>query len=186
MSLKEFNLATWNVNSLRVRLPHLEAWLAATGIDALGIQETKLRDEEFPHADVGRLGLQGFWHGQRTYNGVALLARSGVEDVVRGMPGFEDEQARVIAGTVAGRAGDRRLRAEWPERRLGQVRLQAALAGGPGRLPKREALARYERLAVIGDFQHRPGGPRRARSGRLGWSGAGKSRRAGRARADHR
>lgn len=102
MSTKPFHLATWNVNSLRVRLPHLEAWLASAHIDALALQETKLRDEEFPASELERLGLPGVWHGQRTYNGVALLARSQVTDVVRGIPGHDDEQARVIAGTVEG------------------------------------------------------------------------------------
>jgi exodeoxyribonuclease III len=153
--VKEFNLATWNVNSLRVRLPHLEAWLATTGIDALGIQETKLRDEEFPHADVGRLGLQGFWHGQRTYNGVALLARAGIEDVVRGMPGFEDEQARVIAGTVAGvRVIDVYVpngQSVGSDKYGYKLRWLEGLDAYLG-----EALARYERLAVIGDFNIAP------------------------------
>jgi exodeoxyribonuclease-3 len=95
-------IATWNVNSLRVRLPHLETWLASTPIDVLGLQETKIIDADFPAAEIGRLGLSGAWHGQRTYNGVALLGRQPVEDVSRGLPGFADEQARVIAGTVQG------------------------------------------------------------------------------------
>lgn len=95
-------IATWNVNSLRVRLPHLETWLANTPIDVLGLQETKIIDADFPAAEIEGLGLRGAWHGQRTYNGVALLGRLPVEDVSRGLPGFADEQARVIAGTVQG------------------------------------------------------------------------------------
>jgi exodeoxyribonuclease-3 len=102
MSTNAFRLATWNVNSLKVRLPHLGQWLNSTPIDALGLQETKTVDAEFPAADLTSLGLDGVWHGQKTYNGVALLARSPVSDVVRGIPGFTDEQARVIAGTVRG------------------------------------------------------------------------------------
>ena len=97
-----FRLATWNVNSLRVRLPHLEQWLAAQPVDVLALQETKLPDADFPRADLERLRLTGAWHGQRTYNGVALLARTPVADVARGIPGLDDPQARVIAGTVRG------------------------------------------------------------------------------------
>jgi exodeoxyribonuclease-3 len=102
MSTNAFRLATWNVNSLKVRLPHLSQWLSSTPIDALGLQETKTVDTEFPASDLASLGLDGAWHGQKTYNGVALMARSPVSDVVRGIPGFADEQARVIAGTVRG------------------------------------------------------------------------------------
>jgi exodeoxyribonuclease-3 len=102
MSAGSLTIATWNVNSLRVRLPHLEQWLAATPLDVLGLQETKLTDADFPGADVERLGLAGAWHGQKTYNGVALLAREPLVEVVRGIPGYGDAQARVIAATVQG------------------------------------------------------------------------------------
>ena len=100
--MTSFHLATWNVNSLRVRLPHLEQWLAAQPVDVLGLQETKLPDDQFPHGDLARLQLHSVWHGQRTYNGVALLARAPLTDVVRGIPGLTDPQARVIAGTLRG------------------------------------------------------------------------------------
>ena len=100
--MRSFSVATWNVNSLRVRLPHLEQWLAAQPVDVLGLQETKLPDEQFPHAELARLQLHGVWHGQRTYNGVALVARAPLVDVVRGIPGLEDPQARFIAGTLGG------------------------------------------------------------------------------------
>jgi len=95
-------IATWNVNSLRVRLPHLTDWLAANPVDVLALQETKLDDAAFPRAEIEALGLQVAFSGQRTYNGVALLARSGIADVVAGIPGFADEQKRVIAATVGG------------------------------------------------------------------------------------
>jgi exodeoxyribonuclease-3 len=95
-------VATWNVNSLRVRQEQLTQWLASTQIDVLGLQETKLTDDAFPAADLGALGLQAAWHGQRTYNGVALLARSPMTDVLKGIPDYGDEQARVIAATVRG------------------------------------------------------------------------------------
>jgi len=95
-------LATWNVNSLNVRLPQVLDWLAAHQPDALCLQETKLTDDKFPHAELEAAGYQAQWHGQRTYNGVALLTRQPVVDVVKSIPGFGDEQARVIAGTLLG------------------------------------------------------------------------------------
>ncbi len=93
-------LATWNVNSLAVRLPQLLAWLAAHTPDAVVLQETKLTDDKFPHEAIAAAGYQAQWFGQRTYNGVALLSREPALDVSRNIVGFDDEQARVIAGTV--------------------------------------------------------------------------------------
>ncbi|TAA36266.1 exodeoxyribonuclease III [Pseudoxanthomonas winnipegensis] len=93
-------IASWNVNSLNVRLPHLEQWLAEFGPDVVGIQETKLEDHKFPDAALAAAGYRSVFAGQKTYNGVALLARGAIEDVQIGIPGFEDEQKRVIAGTV--------------------------------------------------------------------------------------
>ena len=95
-------LATWNVNSLSVRLPHLLDWLAANPVDAIVLQETKLTDDRFPAAEIAAAGYQAQWFGQKTYNGVALLSRTAAVDIVRNIPGFADEQARVIAGTVDG------------------------------------------------------------------------------------
>jgi exodeoxyribonuclease III len=93
-------LATWNVNSLGVRLPQLLDWLAANPVDALVLQETKLTDDKFPHAELQAAGYHAHWFGQKTYNGVALLTREPALDPVRNIPGFADDQARVIAGTV--------------------------------------------------------------------------------------
>jgi exodeoxyribonuclease-3 len=95
-------LATWNVNSLAVRLPQLLDWLAANPVDAIVLQETKITDDKFPHAPIEAAGYEVQWFGQRTYNGVAMLSRTPATDVVRNIPGFVDEQARVIAGTVGG------------------------------------------------------------------------------------
>lgn len=92
--------ATWNVNSLSVRLPQLIDWLAANPVDALVLQETKMTDDKFPVADLEAAGYHAHWFGQKTYNGVALLTRTPAIDPVRNIPGFEDEQARVIAGTL--------------------------------------------------------------------------------------
>ena len=95
-------IASWNVNSLNVRLPHLEQWLADFAPDVVGIQETKLEDHKFPDTRLLELGYRNVFAGQKTYNGVALLSRHPIEDVQIGIPGFEDEQKRVIAGTVNG------------------------------------------------------------------------------------
>jgi exodeoxyribonuclease III len=95
-------LATWNVNSLAVRLPQLLDWLAAQQPDALVLQETKLTDDKFPQAEIEAAGYAVQWFGQKTYNGVALLSKTAATDIVRNIPGFADEQARVIAGTVGG------------------------------------------------------------------------------------
>jgi len=95
-------LATWNVNSLAVRLPQLLEWLDAHPVDVIVLQETKLTDDKFPRAEIEAAGYQVQRFGQRTYNGVALLSRSAAGDVVCNIPGFADEQARVITGTVDG------------------------------------------------------------------------------------
>ncbi len=95
-------LATWNVNSLAVRLPQLLDWLAAHQPDAIVLQETKLTDDKFPHAEIEGAGYRAHWFGQKTYNGVALLSKLEAIDVVRNIPGFADDMARVIAGTVDG------------------------------------------------------------------------------------
>ncbi len=94
-------LATWNVNSLAVRLPQLLDWLAANPVDVIALQETKLPDEKFPQAEIEAVGYQVQWFGQKTYNGVALLSKRPASDVVRNIPGFDDAQKRVIAGTLA-------------------------------------------------------------------------------------
>jgi exodeoxyribonuclease III len=95
-------LTTWNVNSLAVRLPQLLDWLIANPVDAIVLQETKLTDDKFPHAELAAAGYAAQWFGQKTYNGVALLTRSAATDIVKNIPGFDDDQARVIAGTVDG------------------------------------------------------------------------------------
>ena len=95
-------LATWNVNSLTVRLPQLIDWLALHQPDAMVLQETKLTDDKFPHAEIEAAGYRVQWFGQKTYNGVALLSKNEAVDVVRNIPGFSDPLARVITGTVDG------------------------------------------------------------------------------------
>jgi len=95
-------LATWNVNSLKVRLPQVLNWLAASRPDALCLQETKIEDKVFPVAEIEAAGYRVAFNGQKTYNGVAILARHEITDVSRDIPGFDDPQKRLIAATVAG------------------------------------------------------------------------------------
>lgn len=95
-------LATWNVNSLSVRLPQVLDWLAANPVDVLTLQELKMTDDKFPKDAFQALGYHAQWFGQKTYNGVAILSRTPASDVVKNIPGFDDDMARVIAGTIDG------------------------------------------------------------------------------------
>ncbi|MDP2154365.1 MAG: exodeoxyribonuclease III, partial [Sulfuricella sp.] len=95
-------LATWNVNSLKVRLPQVLDWLAAHQPDVLCLQETKLEDVNFPAAEISAAGYQTVFSGQKTYNGVAILSKTPASEVVTAIPGFVDEQKRVLAATIAG------------------------------------------------------------------------------------
>jgi exodeoxyribonuclease-3 len=98
-------IATWNVNSLKVRLPHVLDWLAKHQPDALCLQETKLEDVNFPLQAIAEAGYHAVFSGQKTYNGVAILTRTLVADVQMGIPGFDDPQKRVLAATC----GDTRV-----------------------------------------------------------------------------
>ena len=95
-------IATWNVNSLNVRLPHVLQWLAEAAPDVLCLQELKLEDSKFPVAALAEAGYQAVFSGQKTYNGVAIVARHDLTDVQMGIAGYADEQKRVIAATVQG------------------------------------------------------------------------------------
>lgn len=95
-------LATWNVNSLKVRLPHVLDWLAREQPDVLCLQELKLEDKSFPTAEIEAAGYRPLFSGQKTYNGVAILSRLPTSDVLCGIPGFADEQKRLIAATIDG------------------------------------------------------------------------------------
>ena len=92
-------LATWNVNSLSVRLPQVLDWLAANPVDVLALQELKMTDDKFPIAAITEAGYQAQWFGQKTYNGVALLSRTAGSDVVKNIPGFDDDMARVLCAS---------------------------------------------------------------------------------------
>jgi exodeoxyribonuclease-3 len=95
-------IATWNVNSLKVRLPHLLRWLEEHPVDVLCLQETKLTDDKFPLAEINAAGYQVAFSGQKTYNGVAILSRLPITDVVKNNPHFGDDQQRLLAATIDG------------------------------------------------------------------------------------
>lgn len=96
-------LATWNVNSVRVRLPLVLDWLMENPVDVLCLQETKVPDDKFPENEFKNAGYAAVFAGQKTYNGVAILRRHELpcEDVVAGIPAFEDDQKRVLSATIA-------------------------------------------------------------------------------------
>ena len=99
-------LATWNVNSLKVRLGHVQDWLRSNPVDVLCLQELKLTDENFPITEIAALGYTSHFTGQKTYNGVAMLvnhAKVGeATDLVKNLPNFADEQQRLITATIGG------------------------------------------------------------------------------------
>lgn len=97
-----FRLATWNVNSLKVRLPHLLDWLARATPDVACLQETKTEDRSFPLAEIEAAGYRVAYSGQKTYNGVAILSRAALSAESRGIPDFVDDLKRVIAVTTGG------------------------------------------------------------------------------------
>jgi exodeoxyribonuclease-3 len=148
-------LATWNVNSLKVRLPHLTDWLAKAQPDIVCLQELKLEDAKFPRAELEAAGYQAAFSGQKTYNGVAILARTGLSDVSMGMAGFADEQKRVIAATAGGVRSvcvycpnGQAVGSEKYDYKLRWfAALKEYLAG---------ELARHPQLAVAGDFNVAP------------------------------
>jgi exodeoxyribonuclease III len=148
-------LATWNVNSLKVRLPHLVDWLARAQPDVACLQETKIEDANFPLAELRAAGYEAAYCGQKAYNGVAIIARSAPAEVHHGIPDFADDPKRVIAATVGG------LRVVCLYAPNGQsvgsdkyqykLRWYDALTGWLSR-----ELARRPRLAVVGDLNVAP------------------------------
>jgi exodeoxyribonuclease III len=148
-------LATWNVNSLAVRLPQLLDWLVAQQPDAIVLQETKLTDDKFPRAEIEAVGYAVQWFGQKTYNGVALLSKTPAADIVRNIPGFADESARVIAGTVEGvrLVGAYFPNGQAPGTEKFEYKMQWLRAL---RDWLREELAAHPKLVLMGDFNIAP------------------------------
>jgi exodeoxyribonuclease-3 len=148
-------IATWNVNSLKVRLPHVLQWLAREQPDVLALQETKLEDLNFPTAELAEAGYQAVFSGQKTYNGVAVLSKAPPEDPVTDIDGLDDPQRRILAVTVDGwrivdlyvpngsEVGSDKYgyKLDW----LAKVRAWV-----------RSELERHPRLVVLGDFNIAP------------------------------
>ena len=151
----KMKIGTWNVNSLRVRLPQLQQWLEGSPVDVVGLQELKLEDKDFPLEALASAGWQAAWSGQKTYNGVALLSRAPLQDVAIGIPGSDDPQRRVIAATVNGVRvicvyvpNGQAIDSEKYPYKLGWLaRLRDYLAS---------ELATHPRLALVGDFNIAP------------------------------
>jgi exodeoxyribonuclease-3 len=148
-------VATWNVNSLRVRLPHLVDWLAVHGPDVMCLQETKCEDAAFPAAELAAAGYRSLSHGQKAYNGVAILSRAESTPVCRGIPAFTDEHCRVLAVDVE---GVRVVSVYVPngqsvgcDKYAYKLRWLEALAAW-----LEMELARHPRIAVLGDFNVAP------------------------------
>jgi len=148
-------LASWNVNSLTVRLPRLLNWLAATQPDILGLQETKLEDARFPAMELEAAGYKVVFRGQRTYNGVAILSRLAPTDVRPDMPEFPDDHKRVLAATV----GALRFVCFYVPngQSVGSDKYQYKLRWlAAAREYIRSELARHPQLAVVGDMNIAP------------------------------
>jgi exodeoxyribonuclease-3 len=148
-------IATWNVNSLKVRLPHVLDWLATHQPDVLCLQETKLQDENFPIAEIAASGYQTIYTGQRTYNGVAVLSKQPGAEPVMGIPGLDDPQKRVLSAIY----DDVRVICVYvpngekvgSEKYAYKLRWLAALKEWI-----RDMLARHQKLVLLGDFNIAP------------------------------
>ncbi|MBB1059999.1 exodeoxyribonuclease III [Marilutibacter spongiae] len=148
-------IVSWNVNSLNVRLPHLQQWLGDAAPDVVCLQETKLEDSRFPDTALLEQGYRSVFSGQKTYNGVAILSREPARDVQMGIPGFEDEQKRVIAATI----GDVRVvnlyvvngQDVGTDKYAYKLRWLEAVHAWVA-----EELQRHPRLVVLGDFNIAP------------------------------
>lgn len=152
-------LASWNVNSLKVRLPQVLDWLAASEPDVLCLQETKQENGAFPVKELEAAGYLAAYSGQKTYNGVAILSRLPLTDVTMGIPHFVDEQKRLIAATVATQHGPLRVVcAYFPNGqsldsdkyiyKLGWISALTAWL--------REEMNRHGQLALLGDYNIAP------------------------------
>ena len=152
-------LASWNVNSLKVRLPHLLDWLAGQTPEIVCLQETKLEDAKFPLDEIEAAGYHCAWSGQKTYNGVAILSRAALSEVATAMLAFPDEQKRIIAATAGDGEGAIRVvcayvpngQAVGSEKYEYKLKWLSAFRGWLD-----EELRRHPRLAVLGDYNIAP------------------------------
>jgi exodeoxyribonuclease-3 len=148
-------IATWNVNSLKVRLGQVLDWLAAEKPDVLALQETKTVDESFPVEEIEAAGYRAAFSGQKTYNGVATLSLAPGEEIATDLPGFEDPQRRFLASTIEGvrvvnvyvpngqEVGSEKYayKLDWLEKLTGYLAAE---------------LCRHPKLVVLGDFNIAP------------------------------
>ena len=153
--LNAVRIATWNVNSLNVRLQHVLDWLATANVDALCLQELKLTAEKYPFEALREAGYESAVNGQKTYNGVAIVSRLPMQDVLADIPDYADEQRRVIAATIAGvrvvcayfpngqslESDKYRYKLDWLD----------AMNGYVGHL-----LVKHDKLALLGDYNIAP------------------------------
>lgn len=152
-------IATWNVNSLKIRLQQVLDWLAANPVDALCLQELKLPDERFPHEAIQDAGYHAAVAGQSTYNGVAVLSRTPPRDVVRNIPGYEDAQQRLVSVTLDSPLGDVRIISAYcPNgQSLTSDKYAYKLAWYQALHEHlQQELGRFPRLALLGDFNVAP------------------------------
>lgn len=148
-------LATWNVNSLNVRLPQVLDWLASEKPDALCLQETKQEDAKFPYDALKEAGYNAIHSGQKTYNGVAILSPHAMEDIRSGIPNYADDQKRVIAATVNGiriicayMPNGQSLESDKYQYKLGWLKALTAYVD--------TELKQHPRLALLGDYNIAP------------------------------
>lgn len=148
-------IASWNVNSLNVRLPHVVAWSEVARPDVLALQETKLTDDRFPVEELHEIGYHSVFSGQKTYNGVAILSREEAHDPVTDIAGLDDHQRRILAATVGGirivnlyvvngsEVGSEKFeyKIHWLEKVTGWLA---------------EEMAQHEKMVVLGDFNIAP------------------------------
>ena len=148
-------IASWNVNSLKVRLPQVLQWLESEKPDIIGLQETKLTDELFPRGEIEAAGYRVLFSGQKTYNGVALLSREEATDPITDLPGLDDPQRRVLGATVSGVRflnlyvpnGQEVGSDKYAYKRAGIGKLQAHVRG---------QLGTHEHVVIVGDFNIAP------------------------------
>jgi len=148
-------IATWNVNSLKVRLPQVLDWLATSQADILCLQETKTIDENFPVDDVEAAGYHVAFSGQKTYNGVAIISKEQAEDIITDVPGLDDPQRRILGATIAGTrilnlyvVNGQEVGSDKYAHKLHWLdRVTAHIS---------EQLQQYERFVVLGDFNIAP------------------------------
>ena len=148
-------IATWNVNSLKVRLPHVLDWLATSQADILCLQETKTRDENFPADEITAAGYHVVFSGQKTYNGVAIISKEEASDIITDVAGLDDPQRRILGATIGSvrvlnlyvvngqEVGSEKYahKLHWLDKVTDHISAQ---------------LQQYERFVVLGDFNIAP------------------------------